>query len=212
MAAGGPGSEIGLAKREPGRAGPERFTDDEHGTTRSPNEEEHLRIATLIGTMGLALLGRTASAQDVTYDYDKGTDFSGIKTYAWVGGTNLNDELNHERIVGAVNAQLAAKGLTQVDSSKSPDVLVVYRVGFEHDIAVNGSGYRYHGRGGPSSARVERVVTGTLALGMIDAKTRQVVWRATASRDVDADAGPEKREKNINKAVEKMFKHYPGGR
>jgi hypothetical protein len=187
-------------------------TDDEHGTTSSPNEEEHLRIATLIGTMGLALLGGTASAQDVTYDYDKGTDFSGVRTYAWVGGTNLNDELNHERVVGAVDAQLAARGLTEVDSSESPDVLVVYRVGFEHDLAVNGSGYHYRGRGGPSSARVERVVTGTLAVGMIDAKTHQVVWRATASRDVDADASPEKREKNINKAVEKMFKHYPEGR
>jgi hypothetical protein len=30
-----------------------------------------------------------------------------------------------------------------------------------------------------------------------------------ATRDLDVKATPEQREKNINKAVEKLFKHYP---
>jgi hypothetical protein len=29
------------------------------------------------------------------------------------------------------------------------------------------------------------------------------------SDDLDPKASPEKREKNLNKAVEKLFKHYP---
>jgi hypothetical protein len=36
-----------------------------------------------------------------------------------------------------------------------------------------------------------------------------MVWRAAATKDLDSSASPEKREKSINKAVEKMFKHYP---
>jgi hypothetical protein len=38
-----------------------------------------------------------------------------------------------------------------------------------------------------------------------------VIWRSSATRDVDADASPEKRDKNLNKAAEKMFEHYPAG-
>ena len=158
------------------------------------------------------LLAGRAAAQDVRYDYDQRTDFSGYRTYAWVGGTNLQDELNHARIVAAVDSQLAVKGLTRVDSAGSPEVLVVYRVGMTHDLEINGYGSRYVGRTSPISARVERVVMGTLAVGIIDAKTRSVVWRATATKEVDPEASPEKREKNINKAVEKLFKHYPSAK
>jgi hypothetical protein len=55
------------------------------------------------------------------------------------------------------------------------------------------------------------VPVGTLAVGIFDAKTRSIVWRAAATKDLDFGASPEKWEKNLNKAVEKMFKHYPPG-
>jgi len=38
------------------------------------------------------------------------------------------------------------------------------------------------------------------------------MWRGTASKEVDAKASPEKRDKNINKAAEKLFRNYPPGR
>jgi hypothetical protein len=56
---------------------------------------------------------------------------------------------------------------------------------------------------------VEEVVVGRLAVVMIDAKTHTLLWRGIATRDVDANASPEKRDKNINKAAEKLFKKYP---
>ena len=45
---------------------------------------------------------------------------------------------------------------------------------------------------------------------MIDAKTRSIVWRAAATKDLDLGDNPEKWEKKLNNAVEKMFKRYPG--
>ena len=51
-------------------------------------------------------------------------------------------------------------------------------------------------------------MVGTLAIDMIDAQTRNIVWRGVASRELDARASPEK-EKGINKAAEKIFKNYP---
>jgi hypothetical protein len=55
-------------------------------------------------------------------------------------------------------------------------------------------------------------VVGTLAIDMVDAETRNIVWRGMATQELDAKASPEKREKNINKAAEKIFKNYPAGR
>jgi hypothetical protein len=156
------------------------------------------------------LLARGAAAQDVNYDYDRHANFSGYRTYAWAGGTNLADDLNHGRIVAAVDRQLAAKGLALVDSTENPDVLVVYQVGLHQDLEVNGYDNRWAPpSGGPSWARLERVPVGTLAVAIIDAKSRAMVWRAAATKDLDPGAGPEKWEKKINKAVEKMFRHYP---
>jgi hypothetical protein len=169
-----------------------------------------LRIATLLCTAGLALLTTTASAQEVTYDYDKTADFSKIKTYAWDGGSNLNDPLNHRRIVAAVDSQLAAKGLTKVAADANPDVVVAYRAALTEDLEVNGTGWgRYAAVSRSGTARVERVYVGTLLIGMFDADTRALVWRGTATRELDLDASPEEREKYLKKATEKLFKKYP---
>lgn len=50
---------------------------------------------TFATSLGVALLGTMALAQRVSYDYDRAVDFARFRTYAWVRGTNLNDELNH---------------------------------------------------------------------------------------------------------------------
>jgi hypothetical protein len=169
-----------------------------------------LRTITLLWIAALVLLARGAAAQDVNYDYDRHANFSAFRTYAWAGGTNLADDLNHARIIAAVDRQLAAKGLARVDSTASPDVLVVYRVGMHQDLEINGYDNRWAlPAGGPSWARIEQVPVGTLAVGIIDAKTRSMVYRAAATKDLTPGASPEKWEKKINKAVEKMFKHYP---
>ena len=110
-----------------------------------------MRIITVLCTAGLMLLARGAAAQDVNYDYDRRANFSAYRTYAWVGGTNLADDLNHARIVAAVDRQLAAKGLAQVDSTGNPDVLVIYRVGLTQDLEINAYDNRWAGSpyGGP---------------------------------------------------------------
>jgi hypothetical protein len=171
-----------------------------------------MRMAMLMGTAGVALLATTGFAQEVSYDYDRTADFTKLKTYAWTGGRKLNDELNHKRIVAAIDAQLAVKGLGKVEPNASPDVLVTYDIGFARDLQIRGyqsgwAGYRTGARYG--SARTEQILVGALAVDLMDAKTRSTLWHATATRDVDADADPEKREKNINKTAEKLFEKFP---
>jgi uncharacterized protein DUF4136 len=170
-----------------------------------------MRTITMLWTAGLVLLARGAAAQDVNYDYDRHANFAAYRTYAWVGGTTLAaDDLNHARIVAAVDRELAAKGLAKADSGAKPDVQVLYLVGLRQDLEFNG----YENRlvvpdGGASWGRVEPVPVGTLAVEIIDAKSHALVWRAGATKDLNLGQSPERWERNLNKAVEKMFKHYP---
>jgi hypothetical protein len=168
-----------------------------------------MRIVTFATTACLVLIGSVLFAQSVTFDFDRSANFSRFKTYTWVRGTNLSDDLNHRRIMRAVDAQLGARGFAKVDASSHPDVLVAYHASFDKNLQINafGSGPRVGFRSG--SATVDEIVVGTLAIDMLDSQTRSIVWRGIASKELDAKASPEKKEKNINKAAEKIFKNYP---
>ena len=164
-----------------------------------------MRFATLIGTAAL-LLGTNASAQDVTYDYDRSANFTALTRYVWVNGGRVTDDLNHQRIVSAVDQQLTAKGNHKVDAVAQADLLITYHAIITQDIAVNGN---RAGLARWASARVEAVPVGALMVEVMNARTHATVWRGVVSRDLDPKASPEQREKNLNKAVEKLFKHYP---
>jgi hypothetical protein len=59
--------------------------------------------------------------------------------------------------------------------------------------------------GGP--VVVEAYEVGTLVVDLFDTDTKQVVWWGSASGTVLGK--PEKNSKNLNKALEKMFKDFP---
>lgn len=171
-----------------------------------------MRIRAYLTVIGVALLGTIAVAQSVTYDYDRAVNFSKFRTYAWVRGTVLQDELNHARVVRAIDTQLESKGLFRVDSEREADVLVAYHGNFDENVQITGfsNGYglpRFRSVSGTATAH--KVVSGTLIVDLMDARTRSIVWRGLAERDLDPSAKPEKRDKNISKATEKIFKHYP---
>jgi hypothetical protein len=164
---------------------------------------------TLVSAVLAMCLGTVVLCQHVTVDFDKSGDFSRFKTYAWVPGTNVPDELNHKRIVRAVEAQLMAKGLASVASG--PDLLVAYHASFERDLQIVafGGGLPYRFGGGPLNARAETILKGTVVVDLVDANTQAIVWRATATSDIDPGAKAEKRDRNITRTAEKMFKSYP---
>ena len=172
-----------------------------------------MRMSMLVGLTAV-MLATSAAAQDVTWDYAKGTDFSRLKTYAWTAGHPLADPLNDQRVVSAIEAQLAAKGFTKVDPAEHPDALVAYHADLAKNLALDefGSGLGGLPFGGTWTrrARVEEIVVGSLVVDIIDAGSRTIVWRGTASKDIDVHAKPEDRDKQVNRAVEKLFRHYPG--
>jgi hypothetical protein len=174
-----------------------------------------MRIGTLVAALGFALASATASAQSVTYDYDRSADFSKIKTYAWAPGTYTGDEFTNRRIAAAIDSQLAVKGLKKAESTGGADMLVAYQAVLDQDVQINATssdfgGWRVGNRSG--SARAETIVNGTLILAMVDGKTDAPLWRGIARKEVDMKASPEKRDRSVNKAVEKLLEHYPGAK
>ena len=172
-----------------------------------------MRIATFATCVCLTLLGTMALAQRVTYDYDRAANFLNYKTYAWTRGTELADELNHARVVRAIDGALVAKGLARVEPGAGPDVLVAYHASFDRNLEITGSAHAWgpFGLGGDrfGSARVQPVLVGTLVVDISDAQTSAIVWRSLASSDIRPTDKPESRDKKIAKATEKMFKNSP---
>ena len=155
-----------------------------------------------------------ALAQKTSFDFDKTADFSKYKTYALKDGTKVGDPLVDNRIVAAIEAELAAKGLTKKDDGA--DIAVVYHVAFDkqQDITTyssgyGGYGYRWGGGWGTTDVRVNQILVGTLIIDVADAVKKDVVWRGMGVKEVDPQAKAEKREKNINAAVKKIMQNYP---
>jgi Domain of unknown function (DUF4136) len=175
-----------------------------------------MRIATIATSVSLTLLGTIALAQTVSYDYDPSANFSNYRTYAWTRGTELPDQLNHARVVRAIDAELVTKGLAQVEHSAHPDVLVAYHASFDKNLEINGwsHGWGPLDLGGDrfGSARLQPVLVGTVVVDLSDARTGAIVWRGLASSDIRPNDKPESRQKKVTKAAQKMFKHYPPGR
>ena len=173
----------------------------------------------LLGAAGLAvLLPALAAAQKTTYDYDKTAPFTAYRTYALTEGTSSGDPLVDARIVAALQDQLTLKGLSK--TSVSPDVNVVFPVAFDKDkdISTYSSGPLYGGYGWGwgggwgstmTNVRVREIVVGTLAIDVVDARRKQVVWRGLGTKEVDTHADAADRDKSVAKAVAKIMKNYP---
>jgi len=181
------------------------------------------KIFFLVGLIFLTGV-QTAVAQDIRYDFDKDKDFSKYKTYKWVAikGAELPDELTQKALTSAIDAQLATKGLTKTDSD-SADLYVGYQtaLGQEKEFTSYNTGWGYgpgwgggwYGYGGMGTTTTygstSTVYVGQLDLSMYDPAAKQLVWRGTASKTLDPKAKPEKKQKNITKAVTKLLKKYP---
>lgn len=170
--------------------------------------------------LGLFCFGLAATAQDVTYNFDQAADFAKFKSYKWVAVKDgaAPDQLIDQQIKAAIDVELAKKGLSKTDDDKA-DLYVAYQVAVGQEKQINsyntgGAGWGYGARwgggyGGMTTSTTSTINIGMLVLDMYDAPGKQLVWRGKATKTIDANAKPEKRQKNLAKAMEKLLKNYP---
>ena len=165
----------------------------------------------MYGAAAMVLLG-SALAQHIQTDFDHQANFSQYKTYSWEA-IKGSDSLWDTRIKDAVNAQLAAKGWTQVDSGGDASILAIKTSQTERTLQTfydgMGGGWRWRGFGGfgESITTEQDYKEGTLVVDLYDAKTKQLIWRGSAEDTLSNKA--DKNEKNLDKGMAKMFKDFP---
>jgi hypothetical protein len=185
-------------------------------------KKTNILAAIALTTLALLAVG-AAVAQDIRYNFDKQADFSKFKTYKWVDikdSTKLNSMVD-QQIKRSVDVQLAAKGLTKTESENA-DLLIGYQgaIGQEKEFRSYNSSWGYgpgwYGGGwygGPSSSwttgQTSTIYIGQIAVDMYDSANKNLVWRGLVSKTIDPKATPEKQDKNLNKAMAKLFKKYP---
>jgi len=158
----------------------------------------------------LFCLNAVALAQDVKYDYDRGTTFSQFKTYKWVkipSAVQLN-QLQEQNVMRAVDEQLASKGLTKTDGDAA-NLAVAYQASIDKEKQIQGWGGgapRFRGYGQATTSTIQ---IGTLVIDIYKAADKQLVWRGSATKTLNPSKDPDKNYKNLQKAMEKLFKNYP---
>ena len=166
----------------------------------------------------ISLAGCAATPANVTFDYDTAADFAALKTFAWMPATGnaAGDELLVKRIRNTLDAQLRAKG--RVPAQANPDFLIGMQlsgkttyggsvgVGMSVGIPVGRAG-RVSVGGGKSVPQEKK--EGTLVVDFVDAKTRSLLWRASASGAVDPGATPEQQQQRIDAIIAEMLGYFP---
>jgi hypothetical protein len=176
-----------------------------------------MRKLTLVAA--LALASTAAVAQDVKTDYDKAANFAAIKTFQAKIATGWGNQISEKRVLDEFTQALTEKGWKSVDAN--PDAVVLLHGATEKQKSLNTfysgggyGGYGYRGWGGmggmgTATTTTSEFLVGTLVVDIYDAKTKSLMFRGTATDELSDK--PEKNQKKLQKASDKMFKDFPPG-
>ena len=156
-------------------------------------------------------------AQKIKIQFDKATDFSRFKTYAWVPGTPVFDPELDKYIETSIINVLRHSGMTEAPVNMA-DLLVTYHAAVNTDLSVGTAldptfaasggipraGHSIWETGGSGATHVTK---GSLTCEILNRAANRAVWTGTAKHTV-SDAQHE-RWNQIQKALEKLFRRFP---
>ena len=165
-----------------------------------------------LGAASMALAISSCAPVATRWDYDPDVDFSGYRTFGWMPPPEppaaaravWDSPFLGKRIKQAIISAMVHKGLEWTD--REPDLLIAYRIDLRQKANVHVSGYPYWGA---YPQGVERYQEGTLIIDLVDARSRQLVWRGWGSGEFDPANRPRAAQGYIASAVADILKHYP---
>ena len=170
-----------------------------------------MKTRLLIALALCSLVSSVAFAQQVTYNFMPGTDFSKYHTYKWVGlPSNVHpNQIVDQEIKQAINNALASKGFILAAGDQA-DLYVGYQCSVDQERQWNawgtGGGLRW---GGMGSATSSTITNGTLAVDFYDPPTQQLIWRGQATKTQNPSGNQKKDMGRMNNAVQKLLKNFP---
>ena len=189
-----------------------------------------VRVRLALGLVLCALLAG-CSTLEVSSDFDPKADFANLETYNWLdepqkptGDPRIDgNTLLENRIHGAVDRELAARGYRKVDSN--PDFLVAYHVSLDRRQSVQtlnsyygygpgwgygyGASYRPGYWAGAPETYVYEYEEGTLIVDIVNPHNKELMWRGSATDEVNFKSTPEKDQAQIDNAVHEMLERFP---
>jgi len=179
---------------------------------------KQIRLLFLIGFLCCAV---SALGQKVSFDYDKGADFSKYKTYAWTVGTPVGGKTLDMYITQAIDHEMEAKGMQRIETPKDADLLITYHASGTGEVNVTlfadptyimtggvaPVGMSVWSTGYAISATTRLIRKGMLAIEFFDVKNHGLVWIGTAK--VTLEETQNKRLDQLDKSLDKLFAQYP---
>jgi len=175
------------------------------------------------GTVLLAAVALSACGGGITVksDFDPAAApaMRAYKTYSWAPSKRDQtvSQINAQRIHTAVDAALAAKGFQKVPSGGDFMVAYIATTAQQTDYTTTNDYYgygwgRWYGAGGgmsTSRTTAYNWTQGTLVLDIVDGKSNEMVYRATAEAEVNQDLSPAERQTRLNGAAVQMLEKFP---
>jgi len=155
-----------------------------------------------------------AAAQEVTYNFDRDTDFSQFISYKWVDIKSVQqvDYVTMRQIAFVIDAELAKKGLLKTDLDYA-DLYIGYQTALSRQTLWmayrDGWGYGPGWGGGLATIAEASIHAGELDLDMYAARDKKLVWRGAVSNAFDLNLNLDRSETKIQKSVEKLLQNYP---
>jgi hypothetical protein len=151
----------------------------------------------------------------IYYDYEKSTDFTQYKSYNYFDDMETGlSELDTKRLLRAIDAKLATKGLIQSDNPdfyidiKSQDVQ--NRTNSNVGVGVGGTGRNVGGGISVGIPISNNQHTREIVIDFVDISNgEKLFWQAVSESSYRPNASPEKREEAFVLLVEKIFEGYP---
>ncbi|MBA4317381.1 MAG: DUF4136 domain-containing protein [Flavobacterium sp.] len=180
-----------------------------------------MKAIKIIPVLLFFIFSSCGSSISVYSDFDRNTDFSQYKTYAFhkksIDKVQIS-ELDKRRILQAIEFELGKKGMTK---SETPDFLVNIFTKEREEVDVNqyynnwgygwGYGWRGYGYGYPyywgGYPYVSSSIEGTLFIDFIDTKKNELIWQGEGVGYLTQDRS--KKEAVINEFVAKILAQYP---
>lgn len=167
-----------------------------------------MKLYSILTLLVLGFFVTSCNTVQVTYDFDKTTDFNTYKTYNFhqngIDKLELND-LDKRRILSAIEANLAMKGFTK---SETPELFINVLASSKDKVNIDNGYYGgYYGGywGGPS--RVYQYTSGTIIIDIIDNQKNILIWQGAGSGLNVSNLNT--KAEDIPKAIEEILAKFP---
>ena len=178
----------------------------------------------LISAIILTAFLISCSSVKVTTDMEKTTDFSGYKTFSFLGWQNDSDKILNEfdkkRLRDAYKTEFQKRELQYMEKGGDMTVSLYLVVSKETSTTAytnyyGGYGGRYGGRysggwgGGHSSTTYSEndYLKGTMIMDVFEEASGEQIWQGVVAGTINEK--PEKREKSIPRVVSALMKRFP---